>query len=576
MTNRNTHIAQSLTLIDLFCGAGGFSEGFAQQGFKILLGIDNWRPAIETFNHNHGTNGKVMDILELKDDITKIDALPNSDVILGSPPCVSFSSSNRSGKADKSLGLTLIETFVRVVAVKKHQPGSCLKAWFMENVSRSAHHLPEFYTFEKLRLSDWAMAHGLDPTAIAVQITGNMVVVNSADLGSPQSRKRAVCGEIVSLGHFVVPDRTHRSIKEDGPLPLHRPLDIVRLALPSPSAESCDIAIQDPNYPGSWVPQHQLTDHFYDTGLYRTEWLNSRHLKVNHPFMGAMSFPEDGSRPSRTITATKIGTSREALIYRSEYDRIGDGEYRTPTVREAASIMGFPISYQFLGSEGAKWRLVGNAVCPALGRALAGTLLNALHRPIAEHPIVKPLGTLKDVPNLNTYTERVFDVQPTRNKGSRFRRHPFKNGNLTITLSNYDITTSGAANGQWLSSVQYGNGDGFPSVEYPDGFFDSMEPVIRKLPAGEQFLQVVNNGFSEQIAAADVLQNMYEAQRSFEGYLEPTELIEEVARLAARFDPDQELIGQGDEMIFKKLFVPKRQLLALYAINKIASIANKK
>ena len=29
-----------------------------------------------------------------------------------------------------------------------------------------------------------------------------------------------------------------------------------------------------------------------------------------------------------------------------------------------ASIMGFPITFQFKGSEGIKWRLVGNAVCP--------------------------------------------------------------------------------------------------------------------------------------------------------------------------------------------------------------------
>lgn len=28
-----------LTVIDFFCGAGGFSEGFRQQGYEIVLGI---------------------------------------------------------------------------------------------------------------------------------------------------------------------------------------------------------------------------------------------------------------------------------------------------------------------------------------------------------------------------------------------------------------------------------------------------------------------------------------------------------------------------------------------------------
>jgi DNA (cytosine-5)-methyltransferase 1 len=43
------------TVIDIFCGAGGFSEGFRQQGFDVVMGIDSWLPAIETFNHNFVT-----------------------------------------------------------------------------------------------------------------------------------------------------------------------------------------------------------------------------------------------------------------------------------------------------------------------------------------------------------------------------------------------------------------------------------------------------------------------------------------------------------------------------------------
>ena len=44
-----------LTIIDFFCGAGGFSEGFRQAGYEIKQGYDNWLPAIETFNHNFDT-----------------------------------------------------------------------------------------------------------------------------------------------------------------------------------------------------------------------------------------------------------------------------------------------------------------------------------------------------------------------------------------------------------------------------------------------------------------------------------------------------------------------------------------
>src|SRR5947209_4175544 len=96
-----------LTVLDLFCGAGGFSEGFRQQGFVIEAGIDRWRPATETFGHNFGVNSTVQDILSFHRSIKKIEALPDTDVILGSPPCVSFSNSNASGKADKRSGILL-------------------------------------------------------------------------------------------------------------------------------------------------------------------------------------------------------------------------------------------------------------------------------------------------------------------------------------------------------------------------------------------------------------------------------------------------------------------------------------
>lgn len=111
---------KKLSVIDFFCGAGGFSEGFKQQGFDIVLGIDNWKAAIDTFNYNFSLDNQTKNILEFE-KLEYIDTLPNTDIILGSPPCVSFSNSNQCGNADKSLGINLIEIFLKIVAVKKHQ-----------------------------------------------------------------------------------------------------------------------------------------------------------------------------------------------------------------------------------------------------------------------------------------------------------------------------------------------------------------------------------------------------------------------------------------------------------------------
>ncbi len=81
-----------MKVIDLFCGAGGFSLGFKQAGFDIILGIDLWERALETHKLNIGgdvLNADVRD-LEIKD-------LPACDVLIGSPPCPDFSIQTQTG-----------------------------------------------------------------------------------------------------------------------------------------------------------------------------------------------------------------------------------------------------------------------------------------------------------------------------------------------------------------------------------------------------------------------------------------------------------------------------------------------
>ncbi len=127
-------------------------------GYEIIYGYDHWKPAVETFNHNFDLKCEPKNILDYKNSIQEIENILDTEIIIGSPPCVSFSSSNRSGNADKSLGVELTETFLRIVAVKKHQPNSILKAWFMENVVNSKRYLQTAYTFKDLGLAEWAVA----------------------------------------------------------------------------------------------------------------------------------------------------------------------------------------------------------------------------------------------------------------------------------------------------------------------------------------------------------------------------------------------------------------------------------
>lgn len=567
---------KKLRVIDFFCGAGGFSEGFRQVGYEIIYGFDHWRPAVDTFNHNFHLNCEVKNILDFKNSIEEIENLPNTEIIIGSPPCVSFSSSNKSGNADKSLGVELTEIFLKIIAIKKHQPNSILKAWFMENVVNSKRYLQTAYTFKDLGLSAWANKNRISPLKIAIDLYENSAVINSANYGSFQARKRVISGEIIRKGKLIIPQTTH---SEDGTDGKEKYLTIGQMKknLPHPFTKYSDKIVNDPQYRLK-ILQNKLTDHFYDTGIYKVEWKFSEYCKTDHPFMGKMSFPENEEKPSRTVTATKITNSRESIIYKSEIDRFGDGEFRLPTVREAAIIMGFPITYQFLGTDKTKWRLVGNAVCCSVSRAFAKIVLDEFKLTSPNNLVLDNNSNIDNIVNLNTYKLKIFDNPPIKKRGSRFRKHVIKDGNLTVTLSNYDIESdTKLATGKWYTSIQYGTGKGFPIQKIDDKYYKNIEKILQKYNGGKEFLKHINNGFSDKIAGANDLQKLYELQKSSTKYIEPTELVDSVKMLINKLNIENIEIEQDKLKIFvHKDRIPLKQFFALYAINKISTISNEK
>jgi DNA (cytosine-5)-methyltransferase 1 len=564
------------TVVDIYSGAGANAEGFRQQGFKVLLGVDNWQPAVDTFTYNQKAKCLNADVLVISNSVESIEStIPDSTVITGSPPCISFSSSNRSGKADKKLGKKLMKAYLKIVAVKRHKKESKLKAWFMENVGKSAGHVKSSYTFRELGLGRWAEEIGRRPGQVAIKVKPNSIIINAAEYGAPQSRKRLFVGEI--FGHAsTFPKPTH------GCSPGQKPyvtMQFVRSCLPSPnlSKAGIDIIITDPNYYELSLHASLLSDQFYDTGLRSDHWKRSKFLKTNHPFMGKMSFPEREDRPSRTVMATSIGSSRESIVLKCERGRIDDGEYRTLTVRESACLMGFPITYQFIGSAASKLKLVGNAVCPQVSNALAGHVRSALGLRHIRSPRVRKIRSNKmSIPNLNDHKVRAFKAVFLP-ENSKFRRHLFKDGNMTVELTNFDILSRGAnVNGTWRSFILYSNGEGYQKKahEVRANSFKNLEPVIRKhLHSADRFIKIINNGFSERIPNARLMQTLLERKEISKAFDGPALILEKITNIIDQHYKDRNLIHDR-RLPFKKDSVPLRQVLALYAINKVVSMTN--
>ncbi len=545
-----------MKVADFFCGAGGFSEGFRQMGFDVVFALDLWGPAIETHELNHPKcKHSQMNILEL-DTPEKIDEIiPDTEVLIGSPPCVAFSGSNKAGKADKTLGLQLIEAYLRIVAYKMNKKGSILKYWVLENVPLSEPHIKEKYTFEELGLP------GGKRTALKMS---TRAVMNAAYYGAPQTRTRFFGG------NYPLPEKVH---EKDEWVTISKVLKCLKDPL-----NGSDVArIKDPCY-GFTVKREALTDHFYDTTIEEFEWKNALRLKRDQGFMGKMSFPENMERPSRTIMATRSASTREAMIFGGRKDGDEYISYRMPTIREVSSLMSFPITYQFQGnSESSKYKLVGNAVCPMMSRAIAQSILKKEGLEIPEKFIDLP----RTIPNIDltgrSYVKR--DPKPRR-QNAKFSMHiPYlKVNGFRVDLSNREsdfenekviwtciLHTSTGKAAKWCTIDQ----------EHLRGMFMS-----RFINGFEQFEDDVIKSFKGKLPGAGMFQKIY-CRRSKSNKLGPEEALELMKQLVDKHYPSEKFDGKtlgssGPALgIMNKDDIPIRILAGVYACNYVAEQVNK-
>lgn len=180
-----------MKIISLFSGCGGLDLGFKQAGFSTVLATDNWETATKTLEYN-----KVADNV-ICDDIRNLDFKKyyNSiDGIIGGPPCPPYSQARHylknkdNGFADEKAGFAVPE-FFRVLS--EVSP----KFFLFENVDGF------MYKTHKDAL-DFVIE---ESEKLGYNIT--FKVLNSADFGVPQTRKRFICvGIKKEYGFFEFPE----------------------------------------------------------------------------------------------------------------------------------------------------------------------------------------------------------------------------------------------------------------------------------------------------------------------------------------------------------------------------------
>lgn len=166
--------------IDLFSGAGGLTVGLKQAGFDVALAVEVDEAACDTYRMNHSN------VVLIENDITKVapKKIRNElglkkgelDLLAGCPPCQGFSSLRTKNKSVSAVDKRNDLVFQYLKWVEEFLP----KAIMMENVPALAKDKRIYKVIKSLK----SLGYSIDDNTVTV--------VNAADYGVPQRRKRMI------------------------------------------------------------------------------------------------------------------------------------------------------------------------------------------------------------------------------------------------------------------------------------------------------------------------------------------------------------------------------------------------
>lgn len=362
----------SLSAIDLFCGAGGLSEGFRQSGFHILAGQDFDEKAGATFVTTHREAKFIGGAIQNADPQQLLAAAGKRrgeiDVILGGPPCQGYSVYNHQrGVSDPRAGL--FREYLRIV--KGIQP-----RWLvMENVTGITSIAGGGVVRE--------IFEGMESLGYRV----DMKVLRAEEFGVPQERRRVFFVATRTKAPILFPQPTHGP----GLIPFVTVWDAIsdlpKLENGDKTAPRAYSGKPQNSYQGLLRGTCKTVQNHSAPRLARINELRLRHIPPGGswrdiPFEllpAGMKLAKRSDhtkrygRPKKTDLACTILTKCD--IHWGAF--IHPVQDRALSVREAARLQSFPDAFTFQGSCTEQYVQVGNAVPPMLGRRVAESLILA-------------------------------------------------------------------------------------------------------------------------------------------------------------------------------------------------------
>lgn len=367
MISRNS----SLSAAGLFVGCGGLDYGFHKAGFRMIWANEFSADAAKSYTDLIGHNVLVDDIWNV------IDAIPSVDVLIGGPPCQSFSLVGKRLDADPRGKLV----FAYQQAIERVQP----KAFVMENVPG-------------------LMASMIDgkrlPLYLAEQFkkmgyTVSILKLVATDFFVPQKRQR-----VLMVGHKI-PGKSFELITAHefahllGEPTIKKPVSVAEALndLPTPLMKGCKT-------PAAYAcPPHSAYSRLMRKTEAKTVTLQAmptmsaldqefvRYIPQGGNYTNIpdsvstkriMSFKASGGR---TTTYGRLHQDKPAYTINTYFNRPNVGanyhhmEERLITVREAMRLQSFPDHFTpYYSNQRSLHQQIGNAVPPLMAQAVAESL----------------------------------------------------------------------------------------------------------------------------------------------------------------------------------------------------------
>lgn len=353
-------------VLDLFCGAGGFSAGLEQvKNFSTQVGLDFDKFAIQTFSKNFPNAISICgDITseEIKKQVIECSKARKVNMIIGGPPCQGFSLKG------KNLGLNDKRNFLfrEYLSIVKQLNPDIFIIENVKNILNSSNHFFRDEIIKEINSLGYIVNYG---------------VVNAKNYGVPQSRERALfIASKTKFINFPNPIEKFTTVKDA----------ISDLAyLESGEGQILSNYINSPQSEyqkmlrGKCLQYHKASQH---------SKVAIEKLKMIPAECGKEYLPKElYGKQKFSTTWSRLEWNNISPTIDTRFDTPSNGKNSHPnlnraiTPREAARIQSFSDDFYFYGTKVAVCKQIGNAVPPLLAKAIGEQIASELQNDIVEN-----------------------------------------------------------------------------------------------------------------------------------------------------------------------------------------------